>query len=82
MDFDDFIEPEIAVTAAVTAAVFSRRGRQILRRGAVYGMAGALVARDAVVSFARGVSQGLRQVGTVVTEKPGYTEGTSQGQGR
>jgi hypothetical protein len=79
MDFDDFMEPEIAVTAAITAAVLSRRGRQILRRGAVYGMAGALVARDAVVSFTRSIGQGFRQAGAVVAEKPAFTDGTSQG---
>jgi hypothetical protein len=82
MDFDDFMEPEIAVTAAVTAAVLSQRGRQMLRRGAVYGMAGALVARDAIASFARGIGQGFRQVGAVVTEKPSFAGGTPQGQGR
>jgi len=78
MDFDDFMEPEIAVTAAVTAVVLSRRGRQILRSGAVYGVAGALVARDAIVSFSRSISQGFRQVGAVVTEKPSVAEGTPQ----
>ena len=40
MELEDYLEPEIAVTAAVTAALVSPRGRHILRRGAVYGIAG------------------------------------------
>jgi hypothetical protein len=62
MDFEDFVEPEIAVTAAVTAAVFSPRARKVIRKGLVYGMAGALAAGDVVVSFVRSIGQGCQQV--------------------
>ena len=68
MELEDYLEPEIAVTAAVTAAVFSQRGRQFLRRGAVYGIAGVLMAGDAITSFARSIGQGFRQSGTSTPE--------------
>lgn len=63
MAFEDFMEPEVAVTAAVTAAVFSPRARKVIRRGLVYGMAGALIAGDAITSFARNVGQGIQEAG-------------------
>ena len=61
MELEDFLEPEIAVVAAVAAAVFSPQVRGWLRRGAVYGMAGALMAGDVVTGFARGVGRGMQQ---------------------
>lgn len=81
MELEDYLEPEIAVTAAVTAAVFSPRGREILRRGAVYGIAGVLMTGDAIASFARSMGQGFRQVGTSAPEGPSTPEETPQGQG-
>jgi len=63
MDLEDFLEPEVAITAVVTAAIFSPRARKLIRRGAVYGLAGLLMARDAVASFATGVRQGAQEVG-------------------
>jgi hypothetical protein len=81
MELEDYLEPEIAVTAAVTAAVFSPRGRQFLRRGAVYGIAGVLIAGDAITSFVRNIGQGLRQVGASASEGPSSPEETPQGQG-
>ena len=56
---EDFAEPETAVAVGATAAIFSPRVRELLHRGAVYGVAGVLVAGDAVTSFARGVRRGL-----------------------
>lgn len=63
MDLEDYMEPEVAVTAVVTAAIFSPRARRVIRRGLVYGMAGALIAGDAIASFARSVSQGVQEAG-------------------
>jgi len=63
MEFEDFAEPEIAVTAAVAAAIFSPRARQVMRKGLVYGMAGMLAAGDIVTSFTRSVGQGVQQAG-------------------
>ena len=81
MELEDYLEPEIAVTAAVTAALFSHRGRQILRRGAVYGLAGALIVGDTITSFARSVGQGFKQAGTPAPEAPFTPEGTPKDQG-
>ena len=67
MALDDFAEPEIAVTAAVTAAIFSPRARKVIRKGLVYGMAGILVAGDTIVSLARGVERGIQQAGVAAT---------------
>ena len=61
MEIQDFAEPEIAITAAVAAAIFSPRARKVARKGLVYGMAGVLAAGDVVTSFARSVGQGVHQ---------------------
>ncbi len=64
MEPEDFLEPEIAVTAGVVAAICSPRVRQFLRKGLVYGTAGVLIAGDAITSFAKNVGEGARQAGT------------------
>jgi hypothetical protein len=61
MDLDDFVGAEVGVAVAATAAVLSPRVRGVLRRGAVYGIAGALIAGGAVSSGARGIGRGARQ---------------------
>lgn len=63
MALEDYMEPEVAVTAAVAAAVFSPKVRRVVRRGLVYGMAGVLIAGDAISSFARSVGQGIQETG-------------------
>jgi hypothetical protein len=68
MALDDFMEPEVAVTAAVAAAVFSPKVRRVVRRGLVYGMAGILIAGDAISSFARNVGQGIQEAGASATD--------------
>lgn len=60
MAHDDGTEAKVAATAALTAVVFSPRVRDVLRRGAVYGLAGVLTAGDTLWAFARGVSRGVR----------------------
>jgi hypothetical protein len=60
MGVEDFIDAEVGVAVAATAALLSPRARKVVRRGAVYGLAGALKASDAVGSAARGVANGLR----------------------
>ena len=57
MDFEDVVEPQVAAAVAITAALVSPRVRGWLRKGAVYGIAGALIAGDAVMSFGRGVAE-------------------------
>jgi hypothetical protein len=62
MEFEDYLEPEVAVTAVVAAAVFSPRARKLVRQGAVYGTAGVLAAGEAVNSFFKGFGHGLKHV--------------------
>ncbi|HEY8286263.1 MAG TPA: hypothetical protein VIJ28_17900 [Chloroflexota bacterium] len=61
MAIEDFADPEVAVAIALTAAVASPRARKVMRRGAVLGMAGVLMAGDALGSFARGAGRGMQQ---------------------
>ena len=61
MAIDDYTTPEVVIAVAATAAVFSPPVRKVLRRGAVYGLTGVLIARDAVTSLARGVGNGVQQ---------------------
>lgn len=68
MEIEDFVEPEIAVTAAVAAAIFSPRARKVMRKGLVYGIAGALAAGDMVTSFARSVGQGVQHAGEATAQ--------------
>ncbi len=55
------MEPEVGIAVAVTAAVASPQVRKVLRRGAVYGLAGLLMAGDAVSTLAQGVKRGAQQ---------------------
>src|SRR5207248_3490331 len=57
---DDLFSTESAFVAAATAAVFSPRTRETIRRGAVLGVTGALKAGDAVGGVARGAVRGVR----------------------
>jgi hypothetical protein len=59
MALDEYLESEVAIAVAVTAAALSPRARRVLRRGAVYGVAGALKAADVVTAAARGVTEGM-----------------------
>jgi hypothetical protein len=61
MALDDYMESEVAIAVAATATVLSPRVRRVLRSGAVYGLAGALIAGDAVSSVARGAGRGAQQ---------------------
>lgn len=61
MAIEDYVEPEVAVAVAITAALFSPKVRGVLRKGLVYGVAGALTASEMAVTFASSVGKGLRQ---------------------
>jgi hypothetical protein len=60
MGLDDLMSTESAFVAGITAAVFSPRTRETLRRGAVLGVAGALKVGDVVTGAARGATRGIR----------------------
>ena len=68
MALEDFMEPEVGVAVAVTAAVASPQVRNVLRRGAVYGLAGLLMAGDAVSSLAQGVKRGAQKAASEASE--------------
>lgn len=80
MEFEDLLEPEVAAVAAVVAAVASPQVRRAVRRGAIYGLSGLIVAGDAVTSFARGVGRGMQAAtaGVSSTAGPGGTSAPSE----
>jgi hypothetical protein len=55
------------LVAGGTAAVFSGRVRGVLRKGAVYGLAGVLSTGDAVVSAVRGVVREAEHAASTTT---------------
>lgn len=61
MALEDYLESEVVVAVAATAVLFSPRARKVLRRGAVYRVAGALMAGDAVSSAVRNAAPGVQQ---------------------
>jgi hypothetical protein len=74
MAMDDFIEPEVAIAVAVTAAVASPPVRKVLRKGAVYGLAGLLIAGDRLAAAGRNIAQGARNAAASAThtEEPAH----------
>ncbi len=62
MAIEDYLEPEVGVAVAVSAVIFSPPVRRVARRGAVYGLAGIMMAGDALASLAGGIGRGVRQV--------------------
>ncbi len=67
MALEDYMESEVAVAVAATAAIFSPQVRGLLRRGAVYGLAGLMMAGDAISAAARGVASGAQQAAATAT---------------
>ena len=57
MALEEYMESEVVVAVAATAALLSPRVRGVIRRGAVYGLAGVLMARDAIASTAANVRE-------------------------
>lgn len=66
MAVEDFLEPEVAAAAAVTAVIASPKVRQVLRRGAVLGLAGILAAGDAIASLAKSAGRGAKQAASEI----------------
>jgi hypothetical protein len=72
MDSEDLVAPEVAAVVAVTAVVASPQVRGLLRRGAVYGLAGALLAGDGIMALSKGLGRGAQAVaGSVAGMTPG-----------
>jgi hypothetical protein len=55
MAVDDYFETEVGIAVAATAALLSPKARRVLRRGLVYGTAGALAAGEVLASAGRRV---------------------------
>jgi len=85
MALEDYLESEVVVAVAATAAVLSPRVRGVLRRGAVYGLAGVLRAGDAISSAAPAVSQGAQQAAAsaagTVQDVAGQARAAAEGTG-
>jgi hypothetical protein len=86
MGVEDFMEAPVGVAVAATAALMSPRARQVMRRGAVYGLAGVLKAGDVAASAARGVASGVRETAAppeeAAAERPHAARGGSHAAGR
>jgi hypothetical protein len=54
------VDRQVGLAVAATAAVLSPRAREVLRKGAVFGLAGVLKAGDVVASTARGAAEGAQ----------------------
>lgn len=61
MGLDDYVNAETGLVGAATAAAVSPRARELMRRGVVYGLAGAMRAGDVVAAAARGAVRGARE---------------------
>ncbi len=72
MAVEDYLDSHVAVAVAATAAIFSPRARKVLRRGAVYGVTGVLMASDAISAAARNAKAGMATDGTsaVTSDRP------------
>ena len=68
MDLDDVFDPKVMVAVAVTAAVTSPPVRKAVRKGAVYGMAGLLMAADRLTSAANSAAEGVRSTASAFGE--------------
>ena len=67
MALDDYLEPEVAIAVAVTAAVASPPVRKALRKAAVYGLAGLLTAGDRIAAASRSIAESAQQTAAEAT---------------
>jgi hypothetical protein len=67
MALDDYLEPEVAIAVAVTAAVASPPVRKALRKAAVYGLAGLLTAGDRIAAASRNIKEAAQQTAAGAT---------------
>jgi hypothetical protein len=79
MDSEDLVMPEVASAVAVTAMIASPQVRGLVRRGAVYGLAGVLLAGDGIVALTQGVGRGAQAVaGSLAAGMAQGTRGRTQ----
>jgi nucleoside phosphorylase len=70
MAIEEYLESEVAVAVAATALALSPRARRVLRRGVVYGLAGALKAGDAIASFSQAAARGAQDATASMVSAP------------
>jgi len=73
MALEDFVDSEVGIAIAATAVALSPQVRGVVRKGLVYGLAGALMAGDALGSLARGVGRGASASATATAARAGQT---------
>ena len=78
MALEEYLESEVVVAVAATAVALSPRARRVLRRGVVYGLAGALMAGDAIASFGRATARGAREA---IATMPAVADASNQAAG-
>jgi hypothetical protein len=61
MALEDYVEPEVAIAVALTAAVASPPVRKVLRKAAVYGLAGVLTAGDRIAAMGREIAERAKE---------------------
>jgi len=78
MALEDFMEPEVGIAIAATAALSSPKVREVARRGLVYGLAGVMMAGDYMAAFAQGVRRGVQET---ADEASALAEDTEEAEG-
>ena len=79
----DLFDKEVVMAVGATAALMSERTRRVLRRGAVYGIAGVMSAGEAVASAAKSVGRDAErassngEAGSTTFERPSSTPTTA-----
>jgi hypothetical protein len=63
------IEREMLAVVGATAVAVSPKARGVARKGAVYGLAGALTLADVVASTARGAARGATQSAQAASDR-------------
>jgi hypothetical protein len=66
----DVFDKEVVGAVAATAALMSGRARRVLRRGAVYGIAGVMTAGEFVTSAAKSVGRDGERVASNGAPEP------------
>ncbi len=80
MALDDYLEPEVVIAAAVTAAVASPTVRKWLRKGAVYGLAGLMTLSDRVKGAAKNLAHNAQQMAGNLTQQGTQANGGQAGE--
>jgi hypothetical protein len=64
MDLEDYAEPEVGIAVAAVGLLFSPQVRRLVRRGAVYGLSGVLIASKTIGSTLQRAKPGSQPAST------------------